>query len=150
VQRTAANEDPVLEEDVEFFDLMASYVFCEFYDFAVLAFFLSGCITSVSSCSDDEAPKKDDAAAPSTQDAIANEPSVQETEPAVQAPRATRAYTKKITASRSTKRSKKSQGAEVSLEAHEPTGSFDNVSGCTILYLSCAFHTLTCFSLVRH
>jgi hypothetical protein len=108
-------------------------VFYEFYDFAVLAFFLSGCIKSVSSCSDDEEPKKDAAATPSTQDAIADEPSVQEIEPAVQAPRATRSSTKKITASRSTKRSKKSQEAEVSLEAHDPTGSPDNVSGCTVL-----------------
>jgi hypothetical protein len=98
-------------------------VFCEFYGFAVFAFFLSGCMKPVSSCSDYEEPKRDAAAAPSTQDAITDEPPVQETEPAVQAPRATKASTKKITASRSTKRSKKSQEAEVSLEAHEPTGS---------------------------
>jgi hypothetical protein len=108
-------------------------VFCEFYDFTIFAFFLSGCIKHVSSCSDDEEPKRDAAAAPFTQDVITDEPPVQETEPAVQAPRATRASTKKITASRSTKRSKKSQEAKVSLEAHEPTGSPDNVSGCTIL-----------------
>jgi hypothetical protein len=108
-------------------------VFCEFYNFAVFAFFLSGCIKPVSSCSDDEEPKRDAAATPSTQDVIADEPPLQETEPAVQAPRATRASTKKITASQSTKRSKKSQEAKVSLEAHEPTGSPDNVSGCTIL-----------------
>jgi hypothetical protein len=108
-------------------------VFGEFYDFAVFAFFLSGSIKPVSSCSDDEEPKRDVAAAPSTQDVITNEPPVQETEPAMQVPRATRASTKKITASRSTKRSKKSQEAEVSLEAHKPAGSPDNVSGCTIL-----------------
>jgi hypothetical protein len=108
-------------------------VFCEFCDFAVLAFFLLGCIKSVSFCSDDEEPKKDAAVAPSTQDATADEPSVLETEPAVQAPRVTRASTKKVTVSRSTKRSKKSQEAEVSLEAHEPTGSPDDVSGCTAL-----------------
>jgi hypothetical protein len=108
-------------------------VFCEFQDFAVFAFFLSSCIKPVSSCSDDEEPKRDVAAAPSTQDVITDEPPVQETEPAVQAPRATRASTKKITASQSTKRSKKSQDTKVSLEAHEPTGSPDNVSGCTIL-----------------
>jgi hypothetical protein len=107
-------------------------VFCEFYDFIVLAFFLSGCIKPVSSCSDDEELKRDAAAAPSTQDVIADEPSMQEAEPAVQALRATRASTKKITASQSTKRSKKSQEAKVSLEAHEPIGSPDNVSGCTI------------------
>jgi hypothetical protein len=108
-------------------------VFCEFYDFAVLALFLSSCIKPISSCSDDEEPKRDAAAAPSTQDVTTDEPPAQETEPAVQAPRATRASTKKITASRSTKRSKKSQEAEVSLEAHEPTGSPNNVSGCTVL-----------------
>jgi hypothetical protein len=108
-------------------------VFCEFYGFAVFAFFLSGCIKPVSSCSDDEEPKRDAVDAPSTQDIITDEPPVQETEPAVQAPRATRASTKKITASRNTKRSKKSQEAEVSLEAHELSGSPDNVSGYTVL-----------------
>jgi hypothetical protein len=74
-------------------------VFFEFYGFAVFAFFLLGCIKPVSSCSDDEEPKKDATAAPSTQDIITGEPPIQETEPAVQAPRATRASTKKITAS---------------------------------------------------
>jgi hypothetical protein len=108
-------------------------VFCEFYGFAVFAFFLSGCIKHVSSFSDDEELKRDAAAAPSTQDVITDEPPVQETEPTVQAPRATRASTKKITASQSTKRSKKSQEAEVSLEAHEATDSPDNVSDCTVL-----------------
>jgi hypothetical protein len=108
-------------------------VFCEFYDFAVLALFLSSCIKPISSCSDDEEPKRDAAAAPSTHDVTTDEPPAQETEPPVQAPRATRASTKKITASRSTKRSKKSQEAKVSLEEHEPTGSPDDVSGCTAL-----------------
>jgi hypothetical protein len=107
-------------------------VFFEFQDFAVYAFFLSSCIKPVSSFSDDEEPKRDAAATPSTQDVITDEPPVRETEPTVQAPRATRASTKKITASRSTKRSKKSQDVEVSLEAHEPKGSPDNVSGYTV------------------
>jgi PBP1b-binding outer membrane lipoprotein LpoB len=71
-------------------------MFCEFYDFAILAFFLSGCIKPVSSCSDDEEPQRDATAAPSTQDIIADEPSMQETEPAVQALRATRASVKKV------------------------------------------------------
>jgi hypothetical protein len=71
-------------------------VFCEFYVFAVLVFFLSGCIKLVSSYSDDEEPQRDAAAAPSTQAVIADEPSVQETEPAVQALRATRASVKKV------------------------------------------------------
>jgi hypothetical protein len=104
-------------------------VFCEFYDFAVLALFLSSCIKPVSSYSDDEELKRDAAAAPSTQDVTTEEPPAQEIELAMQALRATRASTKKITASQSTKRSKKSQDAEVSLETHEPSGFPDNVSG---------------------
>jgi hypothetical protein len=105
-------------------------VFCEFYDFAVLAFFLSRCIKPISSCSDDEEPQRDAAAAPSTQAIIADEPSMQETEPAVQAPRATGASVKKVHVTRSTKRSKKSKEADVSLEAHESTVSPDDVSKC--------------------
>jgi hypothetical protein len=94
---------------------------------------LSSYIKPVFSCSDDEEPKRDASAAPSAQDVTTDEPLVQEIEPAVQAPRATRASTKKIAASQSTKRSKKSQDVEVALEAHEPKGSPDNVSGYTIL-----------------
>jgi hypothetical protein len=71
-------------------------VFCEFYDFTVLAFFLSGCTKPVSSCSDDEEPQRDVVATPSTQTVIADEPSAQETEPAVQAPRTTRASVRKV------------------------------------------------------
>jgi hypothetical protein len=107
--------------------------FCGFGDFNVLAFFLSGCIKPVSSCSDDEEPQRDAAAAPSTQAIIPNEPSAQEVEPAVQAPRTTRASVKKVPMTRSTKRSKKSKEADVSLEAHVPTSSSDDVSGCIAL-----------------
>jgi hypothetical protein len=74
-------------------------VFYEFYDFIVLALFLSSCIRPVSSCSDDEEPKRDAAAAPSTQDVTIDDPPAQETDLAVQAPRVTRASTKKITVS---------------------------------------------------
>jgi hypothetical protein len=108
-------------------------VFCEFCDCTVFALFLSSCIKPISFCSDDEEPKRDAASAPSTQDATIDEPPTQETEPAMQAPRVTRASTKKITVSRSTKRSKKSQEADVSLEAREPTGSPDDVSDCIAL-----------------
>jgi hypothetical protein len=69
-------------------------------------------------------------AAPSTQAVIAEEPSTQKTEPAVQAPRTTRASDKKIPVTRSTKRSKKSDEADVSLEAHESAVSLDDVSKC--------------------
>jgi hypothetical protein len=103
--------------------------FCGYYDFAVLAFFLSGCIKPVPSCSDDEEPQRDAAAAPSTQAVSPDEPSAQEVEPAVQVPRTTRASIKKIPVTRSTKRSKKSKEADVSLEAHESAVSPDDVSG---------------------
>jgi hypothetical protein len=105
-------------------------VLCEFYDFVVLAFFLLGCIKPVTSCSDDEEPQRDVAAAPSAQAVIADEPSTQEIEPAVQAPRTTRASVKKVPVTRSTKRSKKSKEADVSLEAHESAVSPDDVSKC--------------------
>jgi hypothetical protein len=105
-------------------------VFCKFYYVAVLASFLSGCIKSVSSYSDDEEPQRDAATAPSTQTVIADEPSVQEFEPAVQAPRTTRASVKKVPVTRSTKWSKKSKEADVSLEAHESAVSPDDVSKC--------------------
>jgi hypothetical protein len=57
--------------------------FCEFYDFTVLAFFLSGCIKPISSCSDDEEPQRDSTAVPHTQAVTPDEPSAQEVEPAV-------------------------------------------------------------------
>jgi hypothetical protein len=55
---------------------------------------------------------------------------MQEIEPAVQAPRTTRASVKKVPVTRSTKRSKKSKDADVSLEAHESAVSPDDVSKC--------------------
>jgi hypothetical protein len=45
--------------------------------------FFSGCIKPVSSCSDDEEPQRDAAAASSTQAVILDEPSAQEVELAV-------------------------------------------------------------------
>jgi hypothetical protein len=44
-------------------------------------------------------------------------------------PRVTRSSIKKVPVSQSTKKSKKSKEADVSLEAHEPSSSPDNVSG---------------------
>jgi hypothetical protein len=99
-----------------------------FRDFDVLAFFLSGCIKPISSCSDDEEQQKDTVDAPSTRAATPDEPSAQEVEPAVQAPRTTRSFVKKIAATRSAKRSKKSKETDVALEAHGSAASSDDVS----------------------
>jgi hypothetical protein len=51
-----------------------------------------------------------------------------EVEPAVKSPKASRAPIKKIPVSRSTKRSKKSKKADVSLEDHESADSHDDMS----------------------
>jgi hypothetical protein len=102
--------------------------FCGFRDFAVLNFFLLGCIKPVFSCSDDEEPQRDATSSPSIQAATPDEPSVQEVELAMQAPRTTRASIKKISVTQSTKRSKKSKEADISLEAHESAVSPDDVS----------------------
>jgi hypothetical protein len=102
--------------------------FCGFYDFTVLSFFLLGCIKPVPSCSDDEEPQKDATDAPSTRAATPDDPSAQEVELAVQAPRTTRSSIKKIPMTRSTKRSKKSKETDVALEAHGSAASSDDVS----------------------
>jgi hypothetical protein len=53
---------------------------------------------------------------------------VPETELPAEVPRVTRSTIKKVSVSRSTKKSKKSKEADVSLEVHEPSSSSDNVS----------------------
>jgi hypothetical protein len=85
-------------------------------------------------CSADEDPKRDAATAPSAEDTTADEPLVQEAEPAVKSPKAPKATIKKVPVARSTKRSKKSKEADVPLEAHEFADSPDDVNYC--LYLS--------------
>jgi hypothetical protein len=80
--------------------------------------------------SDDEEPKRDTAAPPSTEDVVAEEPFVQETELAMKSPKATRACIKKVPVTRSTKRSKKSKEVDISLEAHDSADSSDDVSRC--------------------
>jgi hypothetical protein len=74
-------------------------------------------------CCDDEEPPKDATAAPSTPPVTADEPAEQEI-----GPRVTRASIKKIPATRSPKRSKKAEEADVSLEAHESGVSHGDVS----------------------
>jgi hypothetical protein len=53
---------------------------------------------------------------------------VPETELPAEVPRVTRSTIKKVPVSQSTKNSKKSKEADVSLEVHEPSSSSDNVS----------------------
>jgi hypothetical protein len=74
-------------------------MFYELYDFVVFAFFLSGCIKSISFCflcSDDEDTKRDAATAPSAENIAVDEPPVQEAELAVKSPKAPRGPIKKV------------------------------------------------------
>jgi hypothetical protein len=106
-------------------------VFCELYYVVVFAFFLSGCKKFVSFCflcSDDEDPPMDAGTAPFVENITADEPSVQEAEPAMKSPKAPRASINKVPVTRSTKRSKKSKEANISLEAHESAISPHDVS----------------------
>jgi hypothetical protein len=89
--------------------------------------------------SDDEEPQPDITVAPSPQAAIPDKPSAQEPELSAEAPRVTRSSIKKITVSRSTKRQKKSKEADISLQAHEPTSSSDDVSDRTLEIFSLRF-----------
>jgi hypothetical protein len=90
------------------------------------------CVKSLSFgflCSDDEDPKRDAATAPSVENITAHEPPAQEVEPAAKSPKAPRAPIKKVPVARSTKRSKKSKGTDISLELHESRSSPNDVRG---------------------
>jgi hypothetical protein len=88
-------------------------------------------------------------ATPSLQAAIPDKPSVQETKLSAEVPRVTRSSIKKITVSQSTKRQKKSKEADVSLEAHEPTSSSDDVSDHTLEIFPFVLRMLICSCLAR-
>jgi hypothetical protein len=61
---------------------------------------------------------------------------MQEAELSAEAPRVTRSTVKKVAMSRSAKKAKKTKEADVSLEAHEPASSSDNVSDRAINFFS--------------
>jgi hypothetical protein len=77
----------------------------------------------LSSCRDDEEPPKDAIAAPSTSPVTADELAEQEVPP-----RVTRASVKKILVAQNPKCSKKAKETDISLEAHAPMVSPDDVS----------------------
>jgi hypothetical protein len=100
-------------------------------------------------CNDDEDPQPDVMDAPSPQAAVPDKPSMQETELSAEAPRVTRSSIKKVAVSRSTKRQKKSKEADISLEAHKPTSSLDDVSDRTLKIFPFVLHMLMCSCLAR-
>jgi hypothetical protein len=97
-------------------------------------------------CSDDD--ELDIFAAPSRQAVIPDKPSAPETELSMEASWVTRSSIKKVPVSQSAKKSKKSKEANVSLEAHEPSSSSDNVSGHILedfsFLFACAYVLLFC------
>jgi hypothetical protein len=89
-----------------YFDLCEVFVFCPL-------------------CSDNENPKNDAAAAPLVEVTTADETSPLEAAPVVESPKAP---VKRVSASRGSKRLKKSTDAGVSLDAHRSLSSSDDVS----------------------
>jgi hypothetical protein len=86
-------------------------------------------------CSDNEDPKRDAATAPSAETMAADEPSVQEVEPAVKSPKAQKAPVKKVVVTRGSKCLKKSTDAGASLEIHQSTSSSDDVRADPVILL---------------
>jgi hypothetical protein len=77
----------------------------------------------------------------------ADEPPVQEVEPAAKSPMAPRAPIKKVPVARSTKRSKKSKGTDISLEPHESRSSPDDVRGDLPPFAFCSLRDCYAYAL---
>jgi hypothetical protein len=77
----------------------------------------------------------------------ADEPPLQEVEPTAKSPKAPRAPIKKVPVARSPKRSKKSKGADISLEPHESRSSPDDVRGDLPLFAFCSLRDCYTYAL---
>jgi hypothetical protein len=86
--------------------------------------------------SDEENPKRFAAAAPITDNPAVDEPPPQEVGPAAKSSKALRKPVKKVVAVRSSPRVKKLSDAGASLEAHQSTGSSDDVHEYTGTFTS--------------
>jgi hypothetical protein len=86
--------------------------------------------------SDEENPKRFAAAAPITDTPVVDEPPPQEVGPVVKSSKASRKPVKKVVAVRSSPRVKKLSDAGASLEAHQSTGSSDDVHEYTGTFTS--------------
>jgi hypothetical protein len=117
------------------------------------AFFLSTYVKSLAICflcSNNKDPKRDAVAAPSAETMAADEPSLQEVDPVVKSPKASKASkapVKKVVATHGSKRLKKSTDAGASLEAHRSTSSSDDVrvDPGMFAFVPCVIFILTCF-----
>jgi hypothetical protein len=84
--------------------------------------------------SDEEAPKRFAAAAPTTDTLVINEPLPQEVDPAVKPQKASKKPTKKAVTVRSSRRLTKASDADAALEAHQSTSSSDDVCKHTVIF----------------
>jgi hypothetical protein len=86
--------------------------------------------------SDEENPKRFAAATPITNTPVIDEPLPQEVGPAAKSSKASRKPVKKVVAVCSSPRMKKLSDADASLEAHQSTGSSDDVHEYTGMFTS--------------
>jgi hypothetical protein len=84
--------------------------------------------------SDEEAPKRFAAAAPTTDTLVTNEPSPQEVDPAVKPQKASKKPTKKTVTVHSSGRLKKASDAGAALEAHQSTSSSNDVCKHIVIF----------------
>jgi hypothetical protein len=86
--------------------------------------------------SDEENPERFAAAAPIADTLVINEPPPQEVDPAAKPQKALKKLTKKVVSVRSSRRLKKASDASATLEAHQSTGSFNDVHKHTVIFAS--------------
>jgi hypothetical protein len=86
--------------------------------------------------SDEEDPKRLAAAAPVTDTIVIDEPPPQEVDPAAKPQKASKKPAKKVVSVRHSGRLQKASDATAILEAHQSTGSFDDVRAYTVIFTS--------------
>jgi hypothetical protein len=87
--------------------------------------------------SDEEDPKRlAAAAAPITDTIVIDEPPPQEVDPAAKPQKASKKPAKKVVGVRHSGRLQKASDAAATLEAHQSTGSFDDVRAHTVIFTS--------------
>jgi hypothetical protein len=86
--------------------------------------------------SDEEDPKRLADAAPVTNTIVIDEPPPQEVDPSAKPQKASKKPAKKVVGVRHSGRLQKASNAAATLEAHQSTGSFDDVRAHTVIFTS--------------
>jgi hypothetical protein len=99
--------------------------------------------------SDEEDPKRLAAAAPITDTIFIDEPPRQEVDPAAKPQKASKKPAKKVVGVCHSGRLQKASDAAATLEAHQSTGSFDDVRAHTVIFtltFTCLYSRLICWT----